>query len=142
MPISFNSIELFVQCIMGLLVVGTIFWVWMLVNCTRNKRISDTQKITWLLVIIFTHLIGALLYFFLGRSPKQPQNFYQPYMRHQPQQTTQVPYYPYQHGYQAAQPPLYQPGTTQPPPVPYEQQPSFDYEQPQAMYPHEQNNNG
>ncbi len=140
MPLGFNSIELFAQCIIGLIIVGTVFWVWMLVNCAMNKRISDTQKTVWILIIIFTHLIGALLYLFLGRSAQKAQTPYQPYVQPQTPLPPQVPYYPYQQGYQAAQPPPpYQPGAV--PPAPYEQYPPLDYEQPQAMYPHEQNNN-
>jgi hypothetical protein len=125
------AIPLIILCVMGLIIVGTIFWIWMLIDCVINKRISDSQKVAWIVTMIFTHMIGALLYLFLGRSGQKIQNTYQPYVRQQ------APYYPYQQGYQAAPPPPYQQGAA--PTVPYEQQASLDYEQPQAMYPHEQN---
>jgi len=136
-------------CIIVLIIAGTIFWIWMLVDCIINKRISDGQKAGWILAMLFTHFIGALLYLALGRTAQKPQITYQPYVQPRTPPAAPVPYYPYQHGYQAAQPPpppLYQPeaaqqrqGAAQPPP-PYEQQPP-DYEQPQAMYPHEQGDN-
>ena len=45
-----------------------VFWIWMLVDCIKNDRISDTEKIVWALVIVFTHWLGALIYFFAARS--------------------------------------------------------------------------
>ncbi len=47
------------------------FWIWMLVHAITNKGLSDTEKIVWVLVIIFVHFIGAIIYFFVGR-PKVP----------------------------------------------------------------------
>ncbi len=43
------------------------FWIWMLVHAITNKGLSDTEKIVWVLVIIFVHFIGAIIYFFVGR---------------------------------------------------------------------------
>jgi Phospholipase_D-nuclease N-terminal len=141
MPFDFPGHDLIILFIPVIMLGLTLFWVWMMVHCVMNQKLPISQKLIWILVMIFTHPIGTLLYFFLGRSPKQPQIVYQPYRRQQPPQAPSVPYYPYQQGYQAAQsaPSSYQAATT-PPPVPYEQPPLFDYEQPQAMYPHELNN--
>ncbi len=133
MLFGFPVAILIILFILALIIGGTIFWIWMLIDCAINKRTSDSQKLLWILVIFFTHLLGALLYFFLGRQPRQTQTTYQPYTQSQTPQAPQ--YYPYQQGYQSAQPtpPPYQPPT---PPPSYE----HDYEQPQAMYPHQQNN--
>ena len=46
---------------------GLLFWVWMLIDAIRNKSLSDTEKIVWVLVIIFVNLLGAVIYFFAGR---------------------------------------------------------------------------
>jgi hypothetical protein len=59
--------------IMGLIVfalvlLATVFWIWMLIDCITNSRLQDTEKIVWVLVIVFTHIIGALIYFFIGRE--------------------------------------------------------------------------
>ena len=43
------------------------FWVWMLVDCIRSRALSDGEKIAWTLVMLFTHAIGALIYFLAGR---------------------------------------------------------------------------
>ena len=50
----------------GLMVL--IFWVVMLVDAIQNPRLDSTQKIVWVLVIIFLSALGALLYFLLGRN--------------------------------------------------------------------------
>lgn len=43
------------------------FWIWMLVHAITNKGLRDTEKLIWVLVILFTHFIGALIYFFIGK---------------------------------------------------------------------------
>ncbi len=61
---------LFIGGIIGLLVavVTTAFWLWMLIECISNAALTGTEKIVWILVMLFTHFIGALLYFFLARG--------------------------------------------------------------------------
>jgi hypothetical protein len=44
------------------------FWVWMLVDCLRRNFPDSTTKLMWVLLIILTHFVGAVLYFFLGRQ--------------------------------------------------------------------------
>ena len=43
------------------------FWIGMLIHAITNKGLSDMEKLIWVLVIVFTHFIGALIYFFVGR---------------------------------------------------------------------------
>lgn len=45
----------------------TVFWIWMLVDAILSPNLNDTEKIVWALVIFFTHFIGALIYYFVGR---------------------------------------------------------------------------
>ncbi len=56
-----------------LIILGFIFWLWMLIDCL--KRPDDKfatggnyAKLIWILVIIFTGFIGALIYFFLVKK--------------------------------------------------------------------------
>jgi Phospholipase_D-nuclease N-terminal len=44
-----------------------IFWIWMLVACLTSNR-PPLEKLLWFVVIFFFHLLGALLYFLVGRS--------------------------------------------------------------------------
>jgi hypothetical protein len=49
-------------------VLLTVFWIWMIVDCIKNTRLSDTEKVVWVLVIIFLHFLGALIYLLAGRN--------------------------------------------------------------------------
>jgi hypothetical protein len=50
-------------------IAATIFWIWMIIDCLQNEP-SGSEKIVWLLVIIFLHLLGALIYFFVRRQAR------------------------------------------------------------------------
>jgi len=39
------------------------FWIWMIVDCAQRKFKNDLEKIIWILVIVFAHWIGSLVYF-------------------------------------------------------------------------------
>lgn len=39
------------------------FWIWMIVDCAKRKFKNDTEKIIWILVIVFAHWFGSLVYF-------------------------------------------------------------------------------
>ena len=70
--IGFGIIELlFLVPLMLIGVLGTLFWIWMIVDCALHESSTGNDKIVWILVILFTHLIGALLYFFV-RRPRRP----------------------------------------------------------------------
>ena len=53
---------------LGLFLLACIFWIWMLIDCIGNNRLSSSQRIVWVLVILFLHGLGALIYFFAGRQ--------------------------------------------------------------------------
>jgi hypothetical protein len=62
-------IELFFMMIFGIIaLLACVFWIWMLIDAIQNKGLSDGEKIGWVLAIVFLHIIGALLYFFIARS--------------------------------------------------------------------------
>jgi len=59
--------------ILVLLVLSTfVFWFAMIIDCCGRKFNKGVERIIWLLVILFTHLIGATIYYFLIRryNPK------------------------------------------------------------------------
>ena len=56
---------------LGLGVLGTIFCVWMLVDCaTKEPNDGNSSKVVWTLIIVFTCLIEAALYFFVRRPQR------------------------------------------------------------------------
>jgi hypothetical protein len=48
------------------------FWIWMLIDAIRNPALTEGQKVAWVLVILFLHFLGALIYFLAGRSRAKP----------------------------------------------------------------------
>jgi hypothetical protein len=51
-----------------LFVLASIFWIWMLIDCLLNPRLIGVEKLVWVLVIFFLHLLGAIIYFAIGRQ--------------------------------------------------------------------------
>jgi hypothetical protein len=46
------------------------FWIWMLVDAIQNQGLTGNERLIWVLVIVFLHFLGALIYFFAGRGKK------------------------------------------------------------------------
>ena len=51
-------------------VCGTILWIWMIVECATREKSEGNDKIVWILVIVFTHWIGALIYLLVRRPQR------------------------------------------------------------------------
>ena len=43
----------------------------MLVHAISNNGLTDIEKLIWVIVILFTHFIGAVIYFFVGRPKRR-----------------------------------------------------------------------
>ena len=70
--LGFGIIEvLAVMCAMALTLLAFAFWIWMLVDCIRNRGVTADEKLVWVLVIALTHFVGALIYYVVGR----PKNY-------------------------------------------------------------------
>ena len=53
--------------------LGTAFWIWMIVECATKEPDKGNDKIVWILILIFTHLLGAILYFAIRRPERIKQ---------------------------------------------------------------------
>lgn len=67
--------ELFVPAFGGMFVcvalfglLTTVFWIWMLIDCLQNPSLPGNEKLIWVIVILFLHFLGALIYFFVGKG--------------------------------------------------------------------------
>jgi hypothetical protein len=49
-------------------VAACVLWIAALIDCLRREFPDSTEKLLWVLVIIFVHFLGALIYYFVGRS--------------------------------------------------------------------------
>jgi uncharacterized BrkB/YihY/UPF0761 family membrane protein len=56
---------IFALIIFALTIFVFVFWILMLIDCVKRKFKEDSEKIVWVLVIIFTGIIGALIYYFI-----------------------------------------------------------------------------
>jgi hypothetical protein len=50
----------------AIVVCGTMFWITMLVDCIKHEP-QIQARLFWSVIIAFTHVVGALLYFFVRR---------------------------------------------------------------------------
>ena len=64
-------IPLFFLAMISLGVAGTVLWIWMLIDCATNEPSEGSDKIVWILVILFTHGLGALIYLLARRPERQ-----------------------------------------------------------------------
>ena len=66
--------EIFLVLVLGLVafafMAAVFFWIWMLIDCVKNEPSEGNEKIIWILIIIFTHFIGALIYYFVRRPQR------------------------------------------------------------------------
>ena len=56
--------------VLACVALGFIFWIWMLVDCLTKEPDAGNTKVIWVLVIVFTHIIGAALYYFIRRPQR------------------------------------------------------------------------
>jgi hypothetical protein len=50
-------------------IVFIIFWIFMLINAIKRDFKNSNEKIIWILVIILTGIIGAIIYYFVVKRP-------------------------------------------------------------------------
>jgi hypothetical protein len=59
-------------CFIGFMILLSLvtftIWVWALVDAIKNPRLSDNERILWVVVILMTHCLGALIYVVVGRN--------------------------------------------------------------------------
>lgn len=51
-------------------IVAFALWVWALVSAIQNPTLDSTMRIVWVLVIIFTGFIGAIIYLLVARNSR------------------------------------------------------------------------
>ena len=48
-------------------------WIWMLVDCAQSPEPpgNTSHRVTWVLILVFTSWLGAVLYYFIVRRPRE-----------------------------------------------------------------------
>ena len=55
-------------CFIALIAIACLaFWVWMLIDCVQRDFGEGSEKVIWVLVIVFLGILGAIIYYFIGR---------------------------------------------------------------------------
>jgi len=52
--------------IIGLIILA--FVIWMIIDCAKRNFRNDVEKIVWIVLMIFTTWLGALIYYIVIRS--------------------------------------------------------------------------
>lgn len=65
------GVILLILAVIVLAVGAFIFWIVMIVDCAKRKFTGDTEKVVWILILIFLGIIGALIYYFVVKQPSK-----------------------------------------------------------------------
>lgn len=50
---------------MVLMLAGLVFWILMLIDLVKRDFEKQDEKILWLLIVLLTHFVGAIIYYFV-----------------------------------------------------------------------------
>jgi len=52
------------------IIIGLALWIWMIVDAAIRKYKTDSEKVVWIIVIVFANILGAVVYFYIhGKNP-------------------------------------------------------------------------
>ena len=57
--------------VIPLVLAAIAFWIWMLVDCATKEPSEGNDKVVWILIIVFTNWLGALIYYFVRRPERK-----------------------------------------------------------------------
>ncbi|MFN0020444.1 MAG: PLDc N-terminal domain-containing protein [Pirellulaceae bacterium] len=57
---------LLVMAVIGFALLA--FWIWALIDAIKNPRLTDNERLIWIIVILLTSWLGALIYIIVGRK--------------------------------------------------------------------------
>ena len=64
-------VKVFGLFVLLVFLLGFLFWLWMLVDCATEESNRGNDKLVWILIIIFTNVVGAVACWLVRR----PQRF-------------------------------------------------------------------
>jgi hypothetical protein len=62
---------LFTLLTIAVSIAAIAFWVWMVIDCATKEPSEGNDKIAWLLIILLTNIVGALIYYFVRRPQRR-----------------------------------------------------------------------
>jgi len=64
------GLSLFFILVIPLVLLCFGFWLWMLIDCATNEPDTGKNKVVWIIIIVFAHIIGAILYWIVRRDQR------------------------------------------------------------------------
>ncbi len=72
----------FIVIFMVVAVLAIAFWIWMFVDVIKRQK--GSKLFGWLIVVLFLGILGAIIYYFLGRQSAKPKSIRRPIQVSQP----------------------------------------------------------
>ena len=69
---TFDAIGLLFACfslIIGL--AGFAFWLWTLIHAVQNRALNDSERMTWILVIVLGGACGSVIYLIVAAMKRE-----------------------------------------------------------------------
>ena len=68
-----GAVACIISLVFGLVMLAMIaFWLWMLIDVITKCPSEENKKLIWILIVIFTGIIGAIIYYFVQRPKNSP----------------------------------------------------------------------
>lgn len=65
------SVVIFISLIIALTVFVFVFWILMIIDCATRKFKQESEKIVWIIVLVFLQILGAIIYYFVIKRPNK-----------------------------------------------------------------------
>ena len=56
---------------LALAIAAAVFWVFMIVDVAKREFKKSDEKTMWILIVVLTGIIGALIYYFMIKKPNK-----------------------------------------------------------------------
>lgn len=63
--LGISLIIILVLALVALAIYLFVFWIMMIIDCAKRKFKTDSEKVVWILILIFLGLLGAIIYYFV-----------------------------------------------------------------------------
>lgn len=77
--VSSNEIPIFLESLIPMFVMmfvagitGLALMIYYIIHISKNQKFDSTQRLLWILIIVFTNTIGQIVYFILEVWPQKP----------------------------------------------------------------------
>jgi len=57
--------------VFAIIILSLIFWIFMIVDVVQRKFKNENDQVLWILVVILAGIIGAIIYYFMIKSPNK-----------------------------------------------------------------------